>query len=176
MFRCDRQEIIKGSPFRRNDREQIGLSLIFRMTSMRTHLILVALLSVSLASVAHADDWQPEPGFRSLFNGRDLTGWCFRAKVDGNSPRAGDVTEKFDGKTESSDVGAVLGPRWHPDRELPQGPGAAHLGSSTPWRSFPRTSPSSLSSAPASMPTAASSSASRSSSAATTPWPAHTRI
>ena len=72
---------------------------------MRMHLFLVAVLSVSLVSVTRADDWQPEPGFRSLFNGRDLTGWCFRAKVDRNSPKAGDVTEMFDGKTESSDAG-----------------------------------------------------------------------
>ena len=51
-----------------------------------------------------ADDWQPEPGFRSLFNGKDLTGWCFRAKADKKSPvRA--IVEKFDGKTESSDAG-----------------------------------------------------------------------
>src|SRR3984957_17064313 len=79
--------------------------MIFRITSMRTQLSLVALLSVSLATVVHADDWQPEPGFKSLFNGRDLTGWCFRAKVDRKSPRVGDVTEKFDGKTASSDAG-----------------------------------------------------------------------
>jgi hypothetical protein len=65
---------------------------------MRTHWSLVALLSASLASAAYADDWQPDPGFRSLFNGRDLTGWCFRA-------RAGNVAETFDGKTESSDDG-----------------------------------------------------------------------
>jgi hypothetical protein len=57
------------------------------------------------ATAVCADDWQPEPGFRSLFNGRDLTGWCFRAKVDRASPTAGEVTEKFDGKTESSDAG-----------------------------------------------------------------------
>src|SRR6478609_6472940 len=75
------------------------------MTSMRTPLALVALLSVSLATVVHADDWQPEPGFKSLFNGRDLTGWCFRAEADRKSPRVGDVTEKFDGKAESSDAG-----------------------------------------------------------------------
>jgi hypothetical protein len=72
---------------------------------MRTQLSLVALLFVLLASVAHAEDWQPEPGFRSLFNGKDLAGWCFRAKVDRNSPKVGDVTEKFDGRTESSDAG-----------------------------------------------------------------------
>jgi hypothetical protein len=69
---------------------------------MRT-LLSLALLSVS--SLAHAEDWQPDPGFRSLFNGKDLTGWCFRAKVDGKAPKVGDVTEKFDGKAESNDAG-----------------------------------------------------------------------
>jgi hypothetical protein len=72
---------------------------------MRTQLSLVALLSASLATAVHADDWRPDPGFRSLFNGRDLTGWCFRAKVDRKSPTVGEVTERFDGKTESSDAG-----------------------------------------------------------------------
>lgn len=36
------------------------------------------------------DSWQPESGFISLFNGKDLTGWGFR-------------TNNFDGKTTSSD-------------------------------------------------------------------------
>jgi hypothetical protein len=72
---------------------------------MRIELSLVVLSAVSFANVAHADDWQPEPGFRSLFNGKDLAGWCFRAKVDNNSPKVGEVTEKFDGKAESSDDG-----------------------------------------------------------------------
>jgi hypothetical protein len=72
---------------------------------MKPQIPLVALMSVALANGALAEDWQPDPGFRSLFNGRDLSGWCFRAKVDRKSPRAGDVTETFDGKTESSDAG-----------------------------------------------------------------------
>jgi hypothetical protein len=38
-----------------------------------------------------ADDFKPEPGYVSLFNGRDLTGW-------GYNP-----TNTFDGKTESDD-------------------------------------------------------------------------
>jgi hypothetical protein len=79
--------------------------MIYRITSMRAQLSIVALLSVSLATAVHADDWQPDPGFRSLFNGRDLTGWCFRTRVDRKSPSVGDVTERFDGKTESSDGG-----------------------------------------------------------------------
>ena len=72
---------------------------------MHTRPFFVILLLASLASLVHAEDWQPEPGFRSLFNGRDLTGWCLRAKVERNAPNAGAVTEKFDGKTESSDAG-----------------------------------------------------------------------
>jgi len=39
---------------------------------------------------AGADDFKLEPGFVSLFNGRDLTGWGY-------------VTNNCDGKTESSD-------------------------------------------------------------------------
>src|SRR5687767_5606912 len=70
---------------------------------MRFKLTLLALLVT--ATALGTDDWQPEPGFKSLFNGQDLSGWCFRAKVERNSPQVGDVTEKFDGKTESSDAG-----------------------------------------------------------------------
>ena len=92
-------------PFPLIGRKQIALVMFFGMTLMRTQLSLVAIVSVSLVTVVHADDWQPDPGFKSLFNGRDLTGWCFRAKVDRKSPRVGDVIEKFNGKTESSDAG-----------------------------------------------------------------------
>lgn len=42
-----------------------------------------------------ADTFQPEPGFTSLFNGKDLTGWGFRA-MDG-------AYTGFDGKAESND-------------------------------------------------------------------------
>jgi hypothetical protein len=70
---------------------------------MRSTCVIV--LVVFLSAWAHADEWRPESGFRSLFNGKDLTGWCFRAKVDKKSPTVGAVVEKFDGKTESSDDG-----------------------------------------------------------------------
>ena len=72
---------------------------------MKPQLVVVALLLVCLAGVVRAEDWQPEPGFRSLFNGRDLTGWCFRAPVERNSPTVGAVGEAFAGKAESSDAG-----------------------------------------------------------------------
>ena len=70
---------------------------------MRMLLSLFALLASS--GLYMAEDWQPDPGFRSLFNGKDLTGWAFRAEVPDKAPRFGDVTEKFDGKSESSDAG-----------------------------------------------------------------------
>jgi hypothetical protein len=72
---------------------------------MRLHHLLLTFVALVPCATLRADDWQPDPGFRSLFNGKDLTGWCFRAKADKKSPRAGDIVEKFDGKTQSSDNG-----------------------------------------------------------------------
>lgn len=53
------------------------------------HSSIVALFLVALP-VARADDFKPEPGFISLFNGTDLTGWGYQ-------------TNNFDGMTNSSD-------------------------------------------------------------------------
>ncbi len=66
-----------------------------------------------------ADTFEPEPGFESLFNGKDLTGWCFRPTtkqmLEGrarwlgrdpeNAPAWPIVTEtvSLDGKTSSED-------------------------------------------------------------------------
>jgi hypothetical protein len=70
---------------------------------MKLPLLLATLcLTVSLA---HAEDWTPEPGFTSLFNGKDLTGWCFRAKTDKTATEPGKILESFDGKSASSDAG-----------------------------------------------------------------------
>jgi hypothetical protein len=53
---------------------------------------LVGLLAVAAAPcVLAADDFKPEPGYVSLFNGKDLTGWGY-------------LTNNFDGKTESNDA------------------------------------------------------------------------
>ncbi|MHC2070667.1 GDSL-type esterase/lipase family protein [Bremerella sp. T1] len=55
------------------------------------------------------DTFEPEPGFESLFNGKDLTGWMFKANPErkGKKTRiAWPVFEEdivFDGKTESVD-------------------------------------------------------------------------
>jgi len=73
---------------------------------MRLCGLLLTLFGFLLGGTLCADDWQPDPQFRSLFNGKDLTGWCFRAKESRKSPRkVGKVVETFDGKTESSDAG-----------------------------------------------------------------------
>lgn len=55
-----------------------------------------------------ADDFQNEPGYVSLFNGKDLTGWGYRAtepKGKPNAPNqpAGKEAVTFDGKAESND-------------------------------------------------------------------------
>jgi len=56
-------------------------------------LLLLSLFLVNAAApTLRADDFKPEPGFISLFNGRDLTGWCYVG------------SEVFDGKTESNDA------------------------------------------------------------------------
>lgn len=63
---------------------------------MKRRHVLLALLTSCVIPLAQADDWNPEEGFISLFNGKDLTGWCFKTK-------AGEVTDTFDGKAASSD-------------------------------------------------------------------------
>jgi Domain of Unknown Function (DUF1080) len=52
-------------------------------------LIGFLMLATSWAAFG-ADDFQTEPGYFSLFNGHDLTGWCY-------------ATNHFDGQTASSD-------------------------------------------------------------------------
>src|SRR5947209_4347407 len=53
--------------------------------------VLVGVTAVSLA----AEGPKPEPGYTSLFNGKDLTGWHYRIKKGEKEP--------LDGKTETSD-------------------------------------------------------------------------
>ena len=42
---------------------------------MRLHHLSIAFLALPFGGAVYADDWQPDPGFRSLFNGKDLSGW-----------------------------------------------------------------------------------------------------
>src|SRR6185503_8725156 len=48
-------------------------------------------VAVSALSIRAADDWKPEPGFISLYNGKDLTGWRYK------------TNEVFDGKLTTTD-------------------------------------------------------------------------
>ncbi len=68
---------------------------------MKTIPLLLAALFLTAAS--RADDWKPEPGFVSLFNGKDLTGWCFRETTVKYSTQAGAVIASFDNQTASND-------------------------------------------------------------------------
>jgi hypothetical protein len=57
----------------------------------RTLLPLIGFLMLATSrAIFGADDFTPEPGYISLFNGTDLTGWGYR-------------TNNFDGKTASDD-------------------------------------------------------------------------
>ena len=67
---------------------------------MKHRILPTSLVALLLsASIAAADSFKLEPGFVSLFNGKDLTGWSYRggAKADEG------VTVAFDGKTAATD-------------------------------------------------------------------------
>jgi Domain of Unknown Function (DUF1080) len=59
-------------------------------TFMR-QILSISLLLCAVTAPVRAEGFQPEPGFKSLINGKDLTGWGYKPD------------EKFDGKTEASD-------------------------------------------------------------------------
>jgi hypothetical protein len=59
--------------------------------SLRQSFTILLLACAALATgCAHTYNYKPEPGFVSLFNGKDLTGWGYK-------------TNNFDGKTASID-------------------------------------------------------------------------
>ena len=55
------------------------------------HIAALAFCFVAFPLSTQAEDFTPDAGFTSLFNGKDLTGWCYKAD------------DKFDGKTEAGD-------------------------------------------------------------------------
>lgn len=67
---------------------------------MNLRLLLAALLLATATAAFAADDFKLEPGFVSLFNAEDLTGWCYR---EGDKADAA-VTASFDGQRESTDA------------------------------------------------------------------------
>ncbi len=76
-----------------------------------TALVPAPLPAADSAAEAQAAAWKPDPGFKSLFNGTNLSGWSYNA------------SEVFDGKTEASDKrysagGGIL--TVHPQTEGPR--------------------------------------------------------
>jgi len=63
----------------------------FRTPMNLSKLLPVLALTFISALCAHAEDWKPEDGFISLFNGKDLSGWHYKAEPD------------LDGKTDATD-------------------------------------------------------------------------
>ncbi len=70
--------------------DSIG-SLPFAMKSSLRTAIFTAAFSIASSTPLFAADFVPDPGFISLYNGKDLTGWQYGSD------------DRFDGKTESSD-------------------------------------------------------------------------
>ncbi len=62
---------------------------------MKRFIIAAAVFALTATGVL-ADDFKNEPGFKSLYNGKDLSGWGYRDKD--YKP-----AETFDGKAEASD-------------------------------------------------------------------------
>jgi len=60
------------------------------MKSIYSLCIIELCFALLASSTARADDFKPEPGYVSLFNGKDLTGWGY-------------LTNHFDGKAASDD-------------------------------------------------------------------------
>lgn len=68
----------------------------FHPMKLATLIFTAILLLQFVASGSDSNDWKPDPGFISLYNGKDLSGWGYRDKEQ-------KVLESFDGKTEASD-------------------------------------------------------------------------
>jgi len=66
----------------------------FHLLATPVLLAAMALSSGCATTQQTADGWQPEPGFTSLFNGHDLTGWQYVGRDAG----------VFDGLTQTSDA------------------------------------------------------------------------
>lgn len=60
--------------------------------------LVVALLCAAIVARA-ADAFQPEPGFVSLLNGKDLSGFCYRTSDKADA----EITHRFDGKATADD-------------------------------------------------------------------------
>lgn len=69
----------------------VSKTILMKIRHLLSTRLFALLMGVSITAMIQAEDWKPEPGFISLYNGKDLTGWGYT------------VEGKFDGKTEASD-------------------------------------------------------------------------
>ncbi len=65
-----------------------------------------AILLIAFAVAARADDWKPDAGFISLFNGKDLTGWHYK-----DEPNLDGKPDATDGRYSAKDGILVVNPR-----------------------------------------------------------------
>ncbi len=61
---------------------------------MPRSIALLIVISLLAAAPLRADDWKPDAGFKSLYNGNDLSGWGYVEK---------DELVSFDGKKDATD-------------------------------------------------------------------------
>ena len=80
---------------------------------MKLRILLPALLLALATSTARADDWKPDEGFTSLFNGKDLSGWHYKADpdLDGRSASTDSRYTAADGVLTVHPHDAAKGPR-----------------------------------------------------------------
>ncbi|RBP36902.1 uncharacterized protein DUF1080 [Roseimicrobium gellanilyticum] len=71
--------------------------LVTRLTFFLTSALLLTATTFTHAAEPAATDWTPEPGFKSLFNGKDLSGWHYQGEPDlGTATKATD--ERYSAK------------------------------------------------------------------------------
>ena len=72
---------------------------------------LACLVLLALPAIGRADDFQPEPGFELIFNGKDLTGWKTKAAKDKPSAPLDEKSEAFGGRFKVREGELVLDPK-----------------------------------------------------------------
>ena len=73
----------------------------------------------TVAAVVAADEFKPEPGFKLLFNGKDLTGWQTKAAgKDGKPVSLEGKTEAYDKRFVVKDGELVLDPKVKGDKYI----------------------------------------------------------
>ena len=82
-------------------------------------LVSCALCAFVASAAVAADDFKPEPGFKLLFNGKNLDGWQTRAAGKDGKPMALEgKTEAYDGRFKVVDGELVYDPKVKGDRYI----------------------------------------------------------